>query len=188
MSLDKVAKEILAEAEARASGIGGQADEEARQIMSEAKKNAAVQAEEIETHSQARLEELRRTELSAFRLEQNKRIITEKKRALEEIFSGAEKEISGLDSKKRADITVKLCRKGLLELPEAKFVYSNAKDREAASSVKGLKFKSTIDCLGGVVLENEDGSVRVNCTFEEIFAKVKEESLDAVAQRVLGKA
>jgi len=188
MSLDKVAKEIIAEAESKAFEEARQADAEAKQVLAEAKKKASAESQAIGLQSQALLAELKTTELSSFRLEQNKRLITEKRRALEEVFSLAEKEIASMDSKKRAELVVKLCKKGLKELPDAKFVSSNAKDRAAASSVKGLKFRSEIDCIGGVVLENEDGSVAVNCTFEEIFAKVKEENLDAIAQRVLGNA
>ncbi len=184
MSMGKLAQEILAEADKKASANTAEGMDKSRKIISEAKKQAQAQARKINGQTQKILAEIEQTEMSALSLALNKKTMEAKKAALDEIFESAKKEIASIDKNKRAEIVRELCKKALLELPEGKFAYSNEEDRKAAGAAKGLAFKGIIVCLGGVIVENSDGSIRVNCTFEEVLEKIKEENIHGIASRV----
>lgn len=187
MGLEKVAKEIIIEAEKKVSEIIEEGKKESSQILNEAKKKAVQLQKNIEEETQKIVEETRQLELSSHELFLNKRILEAKKQLLDELFSKVKQKIMDLDKKQRTEIVTALCKKGLFELPSAKFVYSNEEDKKTVSNVKGLSFKGTIDCLGGVILENNDGSIRTNHTFEEIIEKAKEENLNEVSSRIFSK-
>lgn len=187
MSLEKLSKEIIGEAQAKAARLLEEGQKEANEIALRSRESMALEAKKFNAQTKKMIEEITHTTLSGAALEQNKRMMEAKKEVLEGIFDGAKNEINRIEKGKREEIIKKLCAIATKELSSAKFVHSNELDKKAASSAKGLSFKGTIDCIGGVIVENADGTVRVNNTFEEIFGKVKEDSLHEVASRVFAK-
>ncbi|MDD5163838.1 MAG: V-type ATP synthase subunit E family protein [Candidatus ainarchaeum sp.] len=188
MTLEKIGAEIIAEAEKNASAIAMEGKKEAERIMLEAKEKAKEISEKLDSETGKILEEIRQVELSGFSLALNKEVLEAKKEVFSEIFQEAKKRIAELDKKKRSEIVLALCRKGLSEIPQAKFVYCNAEDKKTVLQAKGLVFKKEISCSGGVIIENADATIKANYLFEEILAKVWEENLHGIANRVFGKS
>lgn len=187
MGLEKVAQEITEEAEKNALKVTEAGQKEAEKILLEAKEKARELEKKISLESEKKAHYLRSVELSSFELELNRRLLLAKKKALEEIFAMAEKEIENLDKKKRHEIVMELCKKALKELPDAKYVYSSPHDKKSISSIKALSFAGSIESIGGIIMENPDKTIRVNYTFEEILEKAREENLHETAKRVFGK-
>ncbi len=187
MSLEKLSKEIISEAQKKALAITEEGNTEAEAIMDKAKKDSQANDRKSGEQTKKILEEISQVELSGLNLLLNKKRMEAKKIVLDEVFEQAKKEIEDMDKAKKAELAKKLCARAQSELPNAKFVYSNESDKKTVSAVKGLTFKDTIDCIGGVIIENSDGSIKINYTFEEILEKVKEENLHEVANRVFAK-
>jgi V/A-type H+-transporting ATPase subunit E len=187
MTLEKIGAEIIAEAEKNSSSIIEEGKKEAARIMLEAKNKAADLAKNLDSETEKNLEEIRQVELSSFSLKLNKQALEAKKEVFNEVLLQAKKRIDALDKKKRSEIILALCRKGISEIPQVKFVYCNAEDKKTVLSVKGLVFKQQIGCSGGVIIGNADDTIRANYTFEEILAKAWEENLHGIANRVFGK-
>lgn len=187
MTLEKIGAEIIAEAEKNASAIAVEGGKEAERIMLEAKERAGELAEKLDSETGRFLEEIRQMELSGFSLALNKQALEAKKEVFGEIFQEAKKRVAELGKKKRSEIILALCRKGISEIPQAKFVYCNAEDKKTVLRVKGLVFRKQVDCSGGVIIENADATIKANYLFEEILAKVWEENLHGIANRVFGK-
>ena len=60
-------------------------------------------------------------------------------------------------------------------------VFCNAKDAEVVRSIVGSNFGGTIDCIGGVVIESNDGTRKTDLLFETILSDVWRDSIKEVA-------
>ena len=187
MALDKVAGQIVVQAQEKASTIILQGNEEANRIIAGAMGLAQQQTEKIGQDTRRILDEIRQSELSGSYLNAKKGVMQAKKQLLDEIFLQATRDITAIDKAKRAQIIRNLLNKASKELPDAKFFYANEEDKKLAGSPKNISFKGAIGCIGGVIVENEDQSIRINYLFEEIFEKIKEEEMHGIAKRVFGK-
>ncbi len=65
-------------------------------------------------------------------------------------------------------------------------VYSNARDAKLVRELTDLTFMDEIDCIGGLIIENEDGSVRLDYTFDRILDDVSEQTLKPVSDILFG--
>src|SRR5438445_89241 len=60
-------------------------------------------------------------------------------------------------------------------------VFCNAKDAEVVRSIVGANFGGTIECVGGVVIESNDGTRRTDLRFETILSDIWRDSIKEVA-------
>src|SRR5207253_2336022 len=61
-------------------------------------------------------------------------------------------------------------------------VYCNAHDADPARSIVGKNFGGTIECVGGVVIDNAEGTRRLDLRFETILADIWRDSIKEVAE------
>ncbi len=184
MALENVVDEIISQAEKQRQEIIDQGKQEAKKILDEAISKRKEQAKVFEEETRKMVDEIRRMEISALNIRLHKMSLEAKKDILDELYSQVIEKIRKLDSKRRMELMQNLVEKAKKELPDAKFVYSNSKDEELASNMKNLKFGGVVDCLGGVIVENEDKTVRINYTFDILFQNLKEAYLNEVSKRI----
>ena len=184
MGLENVINEIISQAEKQKQEIIDQGEQEAKKILAEATSKAKEQAKLFEKETKKILDENKRMEISALNIHLHKMFLEAKKSILDELYKQVIEKVYKLDSSKRKELIQKLVERAKKELPDAKFIYCNSKDKELVSGVKNLKFNGVVDCLGGVIIENEDRSVRVNYTLDVWLQNVKEAYLNEVAKRI----
>lgn len=184
MPLENVINEIISQAEKQKQEIIDQAKQEAEKIIGEATNKGKEQAKHFEEETKKIIAETKRMEISASNIHLHKMFLEAKKNILDEIFNQVIEKLSRLDSSKRRDLIHELVEKAKDELPDAKFVYCNDRDKEIASGIKSLKFKGVIDCLGGVVVENTDETIRVNYTFNVLLQTAKEMYINEISKRI----
>ena len=183
MTLKKVVGEITAQAKKEADKIVGEAENEADALTEEAEAEAKKLHEKTNKKTQALLQEFRKKELSSLRIGLKKEVMEAKKQIIDEVVSSTIKKIEAMPEKKRSELMEKLVKQALKELPDAKYFYSNKKDEEIVKRLfPSLGFSGSLDCLGGVALENADKSIRVNCTFEGILERVKGENVHELSK------
>ena len=63
------------------------------------------------------------------------------------------------------------------------FIYSNAQDSEVVKQ-KGTRYQyaGTVNCAGGIIVESQDRSIRLNLTYESLFEDVWQDSLPEMAK------
>ena len=178
MGLENVVNDILEQAKSEVATIEAEAQDEADNIINEAK----AKAKTIITESQAKIEaDIRRKikqEKSSAQLEVKRTALNAKKDVLDSVYESAREAISSLSSEKN----VKLL-KAILDNygSDGTRVYSNGRDARLVQEMTDLTFMGEIDCIGGLVIENDDGSVRLDNTFDNILDDVSEQTLKPVS-------
>lgn len=184
MALENVIDEIISHAEKQKQEIINQAEDEAEKLLAQARNKTEEQAKLFAEETKKLIDENERMEISALNIHLHKMMLETKKEILDGIYQRLVEKLNKLDSHKRKGIIEKLVEKAKKELPEAVFFYSNEKDKEFVSNMKGIHFKDVIDCSGGIIAENADGTIRVNYTFEELLENVKDGHLNETAKRI----
>jgi V/A-type H+-transporting ATPase subunit E len=185
MGLERLVKEIESEVQKNTSSIIAKARKEAEEIISSAEKQAKeiLKKEEQLVEEQAR--ELRKSEKAALNLLLKKAELNAKKEITEQIIELVKQKIVSFNDKK--PLLKSLIEKAKKELGNAKFVYSNESEKQLVKEIAPeLSFKKTIDCLGGIILENASETVRVNYTYDVLLEKVIEKNISRVSKEVFG--
>lgn len=184
MALENVIEEILAKAERSKEEIINQAKEEAKKILDEAIDHASGHTKRFEDETRKLIDESERMEISSLNIHLHKMVLETKKDILDEVYNQFLEKLKNLDGEKRKELIGKLIEKARKELPDARFVYCNEKDKKFISEIKNLEFKGVINCTGGVIVKNSDGRIRVDYTFDQIAENVKEMMLNEIAKRL----
>jgi V/A-type H+-transporting ATPase subunit E len=103
---------------------------------------------------------------------------------LEKVHEGARDKLRQLERHRNEAIL-----KALLEgkdTPGAR-VFSAAKDESIVRSLTRLPYGGHIDCLGGVIIESADGSIREDLTYEALLTERGEEMLPVIAGILFGE-
>lgn len=184
MTLENVMAEIISEAEKKRAEIIDQAKHESKKILEEATKKSEERKKHLDEATKKMLAETKRMELSTTNIRLHKMYLEAKKAVLDEIYNQLVEKINKLETSNRKGLLQKLVDKAKRELPDAKFIYCNGRDKTIVSGMKDMKFNGTINCLGGVIVENGDRTIRVNYTFDVLLQNVKEVYLNEVAKKV----
>jgi len=65
-------------------------------------------------------------------------------------------------------------------------VYSSKDSEDIVKKLTSLSYAGNLDAIGGIVLENEDGTVRLDFTYDSILKNVYERSLKQISDILYG--
>ncbi|MCX8172330.1 MAG: V-type ATP synthase subunit E family protein [Archaeoglobaceae archaeon] len=188
MPLEQVLQEITKKGEEEVKRIEAESKKEVEKILAEAKAEAELilrkAREEVEKEGEA----LRRQEISNLNLELKRTILAKQKEITEEVFRRLRQKINEMDVKTRKAILKKLISKNA---KEGMNIYVRREDEVLVGEILqdlnlNLKIVGNISALGGIVLEEESGEVRVNLTFDEFLSELYEKKLAEVAKVLFG--
>lgn len=187
MSLEKVVDQIMQTAKTEAEHIETKAKKDAKEITFKALQIAEKKASKYNAETEQLLNETKRMELSSLKLQLSKNTITSKKEVMDSVRESALAKIDSLSKADRKKLIKQLVNDAKRELPDAKKYYCNKTDKALIRELfPKLTFKSEADVLGGIILENNDGTVLVDNTFELVLDKVMEENLNALSIKLFG--
>lgn len=187
MSLDKVVDQIMQTAKNEAKQIESEAKKDAKEITSKATNAAKEKASKYNAETEQLLNETKRMELSSLKLQLSKNTITSKKEVMDSVRESALQKIDSLSKADRKKMIKKLVDDAKKELPDAKRYYCSKKDKSLIKELfPKLAFKSEADVLGGIILENNDGTILVDKTFELVLNKIMEENLNELSIKLFG--
>ena len=184
MGLDSVLEEITKEGRAKIEEIRQEARNEADKILKEAEREVEELLEKAKQEAEREAERRKRQEISATNLEVKRRLLTKKKEVLDEVLERLREKIANLPEKERKKLLKAILQK---HGDKGVKVYCSERDQKEVKKLSKLEVAGTIECIGGVILENEDGSVRLNYTFDEILQQVYEKNIKEVSERLFGK-
>ncbi len=185
MSLENVIKEINNETELKSNAIINEGKIQAKEILQKTKEKVNKSKEKTVKKTSEIVSSMERTELASLKLLLKKQQLNAKKEVIDSLFDEVKNQLEKLNSKEKEKILKKLLQKGKKEV-NAEYFYCNAKDKALISKLSGLKFRESIECSGGFVLENKEGTIRSDQTFDLILEKVKEKNISDISSRVFG--
>ena len=181
MGLENVKEEILNIAKEQANSLTADARKEANRIMRETEKKIEEIREKSESESKRTLDAIKRQELASAELENKKMLLEAKKQAIEAVFAEARKRLEDMDDKKREAALKRLLDKAKNEM-ETATVYCNKKD---AKFLKGFGIE-TANIMGGIITENKEKTIRIDCSFDAMLESIKESELQNISKALFG--
>lgn len=183
MGLETVVKDITDAAQNEAAQVSEAAQKDIDAIINDAeqqalklKGDAVADAEEnvgkitVQVRASAKLE-IKRMQLNA------------RKEVLDSTFEQALDAISSLDEAKNKELLKELIS---IYGSSGTKIYSNKRDETVVKQLTDLEYVGNIDCIGGIVIENDDGTVKLDYTFDSICDGVFENALKQTSDILFG--
>ena len=184
MGLDKVVEEVLSSGKQRRKEILDTAEAEVDKVIAAANAEVAQYNEQREKENRTHMERMRVQDLQTAELEVRRFELAMRRDLLERVQEGARERLRELD-RPRNEAMLKALLTGR-DVANAK-VYSAAKDELMVRSLTRIPYGGHIDCLGGVVIESADGTIREDLTYDALLKERSEELLPIIADILFGE-
>ena len=180
MSLDTFVQVILDKGKTEAGEILAQARAEAERMLSEIRAEGDQMLREASQRGEEAAQRKKVQDLARAELEARKSVLTAQKEALDEVYQRALARLSSL--RENADFLRALLKANEEDWKAGGRVYCNANDQALVKPLAGRSFAGTIECAGGILVENADGTRRVDLRYESILRDVWNDSVREVAE------
>jgi len=187
MGLEKVIEEILAAGEAKRSKILSEANEEKRKIISTAQSEAEASRKAREADMQRRMTMSRQQALSSAELESKKRLLQEKNQMLAKAKEETLEALKELGQADRKQLLDKLCKAAAKELSKG-VIHCLKADDKLVTAPSGFKKAADLSYAGGILAESEDGSYRINLTYEALLDDLWAKDVRKIYETLFGGA
>ncbi len=197
-----IIQEINREAEQKIQYILSEAQEEAEKMKAEARKRAEVKAEWILRKARTQAEIEKQRIIANARLEVRKKRLQVQEELIREVIEALRERLAELPEEEYFPMLVDLTAKAVEELGSENIVVrSNEKTLGLISArldefMKALAEKlgkevkvslgEPVKTIGGVIVENPDGTVRVDNTFEARIERFESELRAEIAKALFG--
>lgn len=184
MGLDKVVEEVLSSGKRRRNDILAEGEEDYQNVVQEAKDGIEEHRRKAGEENKVRIERMRNQNLQTAELKVRRLELAMRRDLLEKVHEGARDKLRQLD-RSRNEAMLKTLLSGK-DMPGER-VFSAAKDEALVRSLTRLPYGGHIDCLGGVVIESSDGSIREDLTYDALLRERSEELLSIIAGILFGE-
>lgn len=182
MGLEKVIERIEEEGAEKITGILQDAERQAAEILRAAQKTLDALSLKRKQESEKQMETWRMQERSGMEIEAKKIRLNAEKDILNQTYQEC---LAALQSLPHEKMLSSLLKKVKEEMPEAAVIYSNKRDEGLVRSLSRLTHGGTMECLGGIVVENTDRTVKLDYQYETIAASVWDQYLKGIAEKAL---
>ena len=181
MTLETLAKDIAASAEAEVKALIDEAKNEAKKITDEAKDKASKITEDANTRAEREASQISREVVASARQANQKAILIAKREAMDSTHAAVKEQLADPGFKGRASMLKSLMAKAD-KMATSDFVIRPVEvDRKALGDLKGKrKVGESVDGLGGFILEAADGSVSFDMRFDTLLDTAWNQSLSEV--------
>jgi V/A-type H+-transporting ATPase subunit E len=180
MALDKVANDILDNARKEADQRIQEAEKERAKILQEADQRIDKMRRSEEKELQDGLMRMRRQELSSAELEAKKIVLNKRKDILNRTFEEMLKELSAMDPKEKSHLYKKILADGKKTIHKPK-VFIPKGEADLLAGLRGCESLTEIDMGSGLILENEDGSIRLDYRFKTILESIWDRDMKSIS-------
>jgi V/A-type H+-transporting ATPase subunit E len=174
MGLDEVVGDILAAARAKADAIISEAESERGRMLEQARESARLLREERLREAGRVVAQLRVRELSAAELEVKRARLAMERDLLEAATSGARARVAALPPAEDEALLSAILRKGAA--PGFR-IYSAKRNEPFLRNGSPFPYAGSTSCLGGLVFESADGSVRMDYTYDAVLRETVERTM-----------
>lgn len=177
MGLEDVKKGLEKQLKQERQAIEKETENKREELMQKAKKEIEAYAQKMREKTAQEQQAIEKKEVSTAKLAAKKEVLKAKKSLIDKAFAAALQELVSQPDKKRKAILERLVTQAANSI-DVKTVYVSKQDKDLvkADAVK------TASIAGGVICENEQGTQRVDLSYETLLAEVREQHLKEVAQ------
>ncbi len=179
MSLEAVIQSILDKGAAEKNEIIGTARKEKEKLLKELKEKGQQDISEKLGEAGNVAERLKVQETARAELESRKIVLAAQKEVLDTVRTEVLRRLASPEI--RTSLLKELLEKHKDEWRTGK-VYCNENDQKTVKSVVGSRFEGTVDCAGGIVIESEDKTMRIDLRFETLLQDLWEDSVKELAE------
>jgi V/A-type H+-transporting ATPase subunit E len=183
MGLDIVVKDIQEGARAEVSRIKAEGDAKASEITNEAKEVQKKMLGDSLAKAEEDLQNLHQQVISSANLEVKRITLNKRKELLDQVYNQTIEKIKSMPASKKEELLKHILSKNEASGARA---YSSKDSEQIVKKLTSLNYAGNIDSIGGVVLENEDGTVRLDFTYDSILENVYEHSLKQMSDILYG--
>lgn len=183
MGLETVVKDILDVAQNEKSEINAGADAEVSRIIDEARQTAKKIMGESLSKAEDDIKKIRQQEISSSNLEVKRAILNARKEVLENVYQQVVEKIATLSPSKNEELLKTIIEK---QQGNGSRIYSNRDSEDIVKRLSSLEYAGNIECIGGVVIENEDGTIRLDYTYDLLLRNVNDQSLKQLSGILFG--
>ncbi len=183
MGLEIVVKDIQEGARAEVSRIKAEGDAKASEIINEAKELQKKMLGDSLAKAEEDLKNLHQQVISSANLEVKRITLNRRKELLDKVYNQTIESIKSMPASKDEKLL-----KHILNKYEAdgSRIYSSKASEDMVKRLTSLTYAGSINYIGGVVLENEDRTVRLDFTYDSILKNVYERSLKQISNLLYG--
>ena len=183
MGLETVIKDIMDVANTEASKINAEADAEVSSILDGARQSAKKIIGDRLAKVEDDTKKLRQQEISSANLEVKRTMLNARKEVLDKVYSQSVEIINDLPSSKNEELL-----KSIIDTYQGSGakIYSNKDSEKLVKKLSSLTYAGNIDCIGGVVIENEDSTIRLDYTYDVILDSVNDKSMKQISDILFG--
>jgi V/A-type H+/Na+-transporting ATPase subunit E len=179
MGLDEVREEILSAGRAAAQAVLAEAEAEAARMTAEANKRArAVVAEKLQ-QAERRARQLRVQELASSELEGKRARLAMERELLEAAAEQARASIAALPKDQDERLLERILAKHSVF---GYRVYSARKNEAFLRAMPSVEYAGNVNCLGGILFESRDGTVRMDFTYDTMLRDLVERNMKEIAR------
>jgi V/A-type H+-transporting ATPase subunit E len=183
MGLEIVVKDIQEGARAEVSRIKAEGDAKASEIINEAKETQKKMLGDSLAKAEEDLQNLHQQVISSANLEVKRITLNKRKELLDQVYNQTIEKIKSMPASKKEELLKHILSKNEASGARA---YSSKDSEQIVKKLTSLNYAGNIDSIGGVVLENEDGTVRLDFTYDSILENVYEHSLKQMSDILYG--
>ncbi|MBW6462155.1 MAG: hypothetical protein K0B07_03860 [DPANN group archaeon] len=181
MSLENVSGQILADVEDRIKNLEAETKATAEVILTDAKKKSEELINVAKAKTEAQIVTLDKKELASASLAVKRPLLDAKKDIIDKTYAAVKLKITDFDADTRKTLLQKLMYEALEQMPDAKRVYVNKNDLSLVKPFAKDMVVSEKDMLGGIIIENSDGTVRIDNSFDLLLETIRKDTLKSVA-------
>jgi V/A-type H+-transporting ATPase subunit E len=183
MGLDIVLRDIQNGAQAEVSTIKAEADAKVSEILNEARDAQKKMLGDSLAQAEEDLKKLHQQVISSANLEVKRIRLNKRKELLDQVYKNMHESIKTMPASKAEKLLSALIEK---HKADGVRIYSNKNSETIVKKLSSLSYAGNIDCIGGIVQENEDGTVRLDFTYDSILKNVYERSLKQISDILHG--
>ncbi len=183
MGLDIVIKDIQNGAQTEVTRIKAEADAKVSEILNEARDAQKKMLGDSLAQSEENLKNLHQQVISSANLDVKRVRLNKRKELIDEVYAKTIESIKSMPASKAEKLLSVLIEK---HEADGVRIYSNKNSEAIVKKLSSLSYTGNIDCIGGIVLENEDGTVKLDFTYDSILKNVYERSLKQISDTLYG--
>ncbi len=184
MSLEKVIDNILETGKKEAQQIIQNGKMEKQAQMKKAQDEGSALLKSRMEESEKQVLRMNTQEMARAELESKKIVLGSQKEMLDAVYQTALQRLGSLPQNETLLRT--LISRNRTEVSTGK-VFCNPKDESFVRGLVGVKFGGTIDCIGGLVIESQDGTRRVDLRYETMLKEIWNDSIKDVSNTLWGE-
>lgn len=172
MAIEDIKQELLAETQRNIAVIRKEGEDEIKQVEQELKQKGEEYREQKEAAFAQEKAQLEVKELSEVTLQGKRRVQEKKKEMLNKAIALAQEKLERLDAKERKRIVEILLARMQREIAIGT-IYAHESD---IKYLKGYTVRP-VALVGGIIAENEDGTIRIDYSLETMLHQASQEKL-----------